>query len=286
MDNLLKDKVAVITGGAGGIGRATAEMFADQGARIVVLDKSRENLDRMSADFGEKGWSLTTVEGDAETTADLRKLMEQTDSAYGRLDVLVNNVGDFLGLVKPLEKMSDDDIDKLMSVNLRHIMIASREALPLMRRSGEGGSIIAISSVEGFRGMPNITPYGVAKAGVTGFAQSLALEVGQYGIRVNVIAPETTETEQVRPADIMTPEDYQRQKQWLPLGRFGQPRDTAGCALFLASDLSAWVTGSTIHCDGGALAAAGWYRTPEGHWTNTPLVEGSAIPNMVQDSDD
>lgn len=283
MKELLAGKVAVITGGAAGIGRAIAEAYAAQGAVVTVLDKNLEFLEAIKADFAAKGWPLTAVKGDVCVTEDIRALIQGVEHEHGRLDILVNNVGDFLGLVKPLEKMTDDDIDLLLSVNLRHVLIASREALPLMKASGEGGSIIAVSSVEGFRGMPNITPYGAAKAGITGFAQSLALEVGPYGIRVNVIAPETTETEQVRPQDLMTPEDYQRQQQWLPLGRFGQPKDMAGCALFLASELSAWVTGTTIHCDGGALAAAGWYRTPEGAWTNTPIIDRGAIPNMTQE---
>lgn len=278
MDGMLEGKVAVITGGAAGIGRAIAELFAQHGARVVVFDCNSEHLDAISQYFAGQGWPLLAIHGDVRVTDDVRALMHRVEQEHGRLDVLVNNVGDFLGLVKPLEQMSDDDIDSLLGINLRHVLIVSREALALMKAGGRGGSIIAISSVEGFRGMPNITPYGAAKAGVTGFAQSLALEAGPYGIRVNVIAPETTETEQVQPKALMTSEDYLHQTQWLPLGRLGQPRDTAGCALFLASDLSAWVTGSTIHCDGGALAAAGWYRTPGGHWTNTPIIDHGAIP--------
>lgn len=281
MNGLLEGKVAVITGGAAGIGRAIAQLFAEHGASVVVFDNNSEYLGRVSQHFTERGWPLLAIAGDVRVTDDVRALMRRVGEVHGRLDVLVNNVGDFLGLVKPLEQMSDGDIDDLLGINLRHVLIVSREALALMKAGGRGGSIIAISSVEGFRGMPNITPYGAAKAGITGFAQSLALETGPYGIRVNVIAPETTETEQVQPKAMMTPEDYRRQIQWLPLGRFGQPRDTAGCALFLASDLSSWVTGSTIHCDGGALAAAGWYRTPGGNWTNTPVIDHGAIPGAA-----
>ena len=122
-----------------------------------------------------------------------------------------------------------------------------------------------------------------AKAAVDSMTRSLALEWGELGIRVNAIAPETTETAHVTPAQWMSNEDYQRQSQWIPLGRFGQPEDSAGCALFLASNLSQWVTGTTIHCDGGALAAAGWYRNRKGQWTNTPIVDRGALDSLMPD---
>ena len=279
MANLLDNKVALITGGAAGIGKATALMFAEHGAQVVVLDNNRASLDQLQSEFAAANHSLLAIEGDALVTADIQRAMASVAEQFDKLDILVNNVGDFLGLVKPLEQMSDEEIDRLMSVNLRHPMICSREAIPLLKKAG-GGSIITVSSIEGFRGMPNITPYGAAKAGIEGFTKSLALEVARYGIRVNEIAPETTETDQVNPKAIMSDEDYQRAKQWIPLKRFGAPKDSAGCALFLASDLSSWVTGTTSHCEGGALAAAGWYTTPDCIWTNTPVIERGAIPGM------
>ncbi|HND14817.1 MAG TPA: SDR family oxidoreductase, partial [Pseudomonadales bacterium] len=106
---------------------------------------------------------------------------------------------------------------------------------------------------------------------------SLALLLGPEGIRVNTIAPETTETEQVKPSQYVKPELRDNLARWTPLGRFGEPRDMAGCAVFLASELSAWVTGTTVNADGGALAAGGFYRTPSGHWTNTPIVTGDGF---------
>jgi NAD(P)-dependent dehydrogenase (short-subunit alcohol dehydrogenase family) len=145
-----------------------------------------------------------------------------------------------------------------------------------MKKAGSG-SIISVSSIEGYRGLPNLVPYATFKLGIEGFTKSLALELGPSGIRVNAIAPETTETEQLKPSEWIPPQHRRRVKDWIPLGRFGVPQDVAGCAVFLATELSAWVTGSTIHCDGGALAAAGWYRTPEGQWTNTPVIEGSGL---------
>jgi len=115
------------------------------------------------------------------------------------------------------------------------------------------------------------------KAGVIGFTKSLAVELGPERIRVNAIAPETTETEQVKPSQFIKPEHRDHIDRWIPLGRFGEARDAAGAAVFLASELSSWITGTTIHLDGGALAAGGFYRTPEGHWTNVPVVTDNGL---------
>ena len=277
----MKDKIALITGGASGIGRAIAEAFARQGATLIVADKNKAHLGEVEAAFDGMGFELLAVHCDVTVSSDVASLMDRVTGQFGKLDVLVNNVGDFLGKIKPLERMSDDDIDSLFTVNLRHVMVCSRDAIPLLKKAGAGSSIISISSIEGYRGMPNITPYGAYKLGIEGFTKSLALELATDGIRVNAIAPETTETEQVCPQNWIAPEDYQRTHHWVPLGRFGQPSDIAGCALFLASDMAAWVTGTVTHCDGGALAAAGWYRTPTGEWTNTPIVDRSGIPSMI-----
>ncbi|MEP1471194.1 MAG: SDR family NAD(P)-dependent oxidoreductase [Halieaceae bacterium] len=282
MEEMLNGKTALVTGGAGGIGLATALLFAEQGARIVIADNNADAIasaaEKLPAEAGH-----SCQQCDVTDSAQVRKLFSHVDREYGALDILVNNVGDFLGLVKPLENMTDDDIDRLFSVNLRQVMICSREAIPLMRKATPGAAIISISSIEGYRGMPNITPYGAYKLGIEGFTKSLALELAPDRIRVNAIAPETTETEQVNPREWISEQDYNRPNHWVPLGRFGQPGDTAGCALFLASEMAAWVTGTVIHCDGGALAAAGWYQTPEGHWTNTPIVDRSGIPSLRVD---
>lgn len=291
MNGLLSNKVAAITGGGSGIGRAIAMAFAEQGAKIAVIDKNSEYLADLTKEFAAKAYDLLCVCGDVCSTADVKQFVESIDTKFGRLDTLVNNVGDFLGQIKPLAAMSDEDIDDLFAVNLRQVMIVSREAIPLMRKTAQrntessdvidGGSIISISSIEGYRGMPNITPYGAYKLGLEGFTKSLALELAPDRIRVNAIAPETTETNQVQPRQWISEEDYARPNHWVPLGRFGRPEDHAGCALFLASPLAQWVTGTVIHADGGALAAAGWYLTPHGAWTNTPIVDRSAIAGLM-----
>lgn len=267
-------KVVLVTGGGGGIGRGIAEAFARLGGRIVVAEVDRARAESVRGSLGSEALvSLTDVRDVAQVTA----LFGEVERRFGRLDVLVNNVGDFLGIVKPLEQYTDAEFDALYAVNLRQVFLVTRAALPLMKKAGPGGSIINISTIEAFRGIPMNVVYSAFKAGVSGFTRSLALDLGPAGIRVNEIAPETTESGQVRPSEWVPSKYKEHIPRWIPLGRFGQPADAAGCAIFLASDLAGWVTGTTIHLDGGSLAAGGWYRTPEGRWTNTPVVTGSGI---------
>ena len=273
----LEGKVAIVTGGGAGIGRAIVELFARCGATVFAADIDPESLADLERCAGEQKWAVHPVRCDVRVTTEVDALMKEVESRCGALDILVNNVGDILGIIKPLEHMTDEDIDAVYAVVLKHVLVCTRGAIPLLKQHGRGGSIISISSIEGYRGLPNLVPYAAFKLGIEGFTKSLALELGASGIRVNAIAPETTETKQIQPSQWIAPENQARVKDWIPLGRFGVPEDIAGCALFLASELSAWVTGTTIHCDGGALAAAGWVRTKEGKWTNTPLVSGSGI---------
>lgn len=267
-------KVVLVTGGGGGIGRGIAEAFDRCGAQVVVAEIDPVRADVTRTALGQASRVSVT---DVRDSAAVDALLQDVASGYGRLDVLVNNVGDFLGIVKPLEEYTDADFDALFAVNLRQVFQVTRSSLPLMKKTGSGGSVINVSSIEAFRGIPMNVVYSAFKAGITGFTKSLALELGPSGIRVNAIAPETTESEQVKPS-VWIPEQYHEHiARWIPLGRFGTPADAAGCALFLASELAGWITGTTMHLDGGALAAGGWYRTPQGGWTNVPVISGNGM---------
>ena len=262
-------KIVLVTGGGVGIGRATCEAFARAGATVVTIEKDAARAAAVRAALGD---GHAVVEGDVTVQVDVNSLASTIAGRFGGLDVLVNNVGDFLMIVKRFEDHTDEDIERLYATNLRQIFSVTRAMIPLIRRRGPGGSIISVSSIEGFRGIPFNSVYSAFKTGITGFTRSLALDLAPEGIRVNLIAPETTDTPQVPISQFVKPEYRDSIRQWIPLGRFGTPQDMAGGILFLASPLAAWMTGAALNVDGGALAAAGWYRTAEGKWTNVPVI--------------
>lgn len=269
-------KVVLVTGGGAGIGRATATAFADLGASVVALEVDPARSQELRTGLGDKGLVIT---GDATAAADVSALADVIGSRYGRLDALVNNVGHFVTRPTPFERLTEEQIDDIYRLNLKHIFVVSRVMLPLLRAAAGGASITNVSSIEGFRGIPQFAVYGAFKAAVTGFTMSLALELGPEGIRVNAVAPETTDSAQVPLDRMIHPSRRHNIPRWIPLGRFGTPQDIAGCVLFLASPLAAWVSGTVVHADGGALAAAGWYRDDRGVWTNMPVINGnSATP--------
>ncbi|MDH4869438.1 SDR family NAD(P)-dependent oxidoreductase [Pseudomonas sp. BN515] len=270
-------KTVLVTGGGVGIGRAMVEAFARAGARLAVAERDAERAAQVRDWLASCGGEALVVEADVTCKEQVAVLAERIEARFGGLDVLINNVGDSLMIAKPFDAYSDDDIDRLYAVNLGHVFRVTRTMLPLLRRQGAGGSIISLSSIEAFRGIPNCSVYAAFKAAIGGFTKSLALELGPVGIRVNQIAPESTETPQLPMSLMIAPEHGAQLPNWIPLGRFGQPEDMAGAALFLASPLSGWVTGTTLHVDGGALAAAGWYRDPKGTWTNVPVITGNGF---------
>ena len=262
-------KTALVTGGGVGIGRATCEAFAKAGATVVTIEKDADRAADVRAALGDKH---LVVEGDVTVQADVDALARTIADRFGGLDVLVNNVGDFLMIVKRFEDHTDEDIERLYATNMRQIFSVTRAMIPLIRKRGPGGSIISVSSIEGYRGIPFNSVYSAFKTGIVGFTKSLALDLAPEGIRVNLIAPETTDTPQVAISQYIKPEYKDAIKQWIPLGRFGTPEDMAGGILFLASPLASWMTGTALNIDGGALAASGWYRTAEGKWTNVPVI--------------
>lgn len=263
-------KVALITGGGAGIGKSIAQAFLALGAKVIAIEsdfsRAQGLIKELSSDL------LEVIEADVRDENAVASTIFQISKSAGKIDVLVNNVGDFLGKTGNFESFTALQWDELYQTNLRHVFVVTKAVLPLMRKAGAGASVINLSSIEGFRGMPHGAVYAAFKLAVVGFTKSLALELGRDGIRVNAIAPDTTETPQVAISTLIPEENKEHIARWWPLGRFGTPGDAAGCAVFLATDLSAWITGTTIHLDGGALAACGFYRAPDGTWTNKPVI--------------
>jgi 2-hydroxycyclohexanecarboxyl-CoA dehydrogenase len=265
---LLAGKVAVVTGGGGGIGRGIAEAFAAHGAHVVVAELDGERAAATVGVITSAGGSATAVVGDVTDPNHVRALASQA----GRVDVLVNNVGHYLYAGTDFVDSTPEQWEELHRINFGHILLVTFALLPGMIERDRGGSIINFSTVEAFRGKPQSVVYAAYKGAVTQFTKSLALEVGTYGIRVNAIAPDLTESLQVPYERWVKPDQHHLIPTWVPVGRFGTADDHAGVALFLASELGAFVTGTTIHADGGSLAAGGWFRTERGGWTNRPLA--------------
>ena len=266
----MNDRVAVVTGGGGGIGRGISTRFASEGARVVLAEVDATRASDTVAEIEAAGGRAMAAVVDVTLPDGAATAIETATRAFGRIDVLVNNVGHYGGARKAFHENTDDEWDELYRVNLGHVLRCSRAAVASMVERGGGGSIVSVSTVEAFRAIPTRAVYSAFKAAITGFTRSLAIEYARDGIRVNAIAPDVVETLQVPYSKWVRPEQEHLIPTWVPLGRFGAPADVADVALFLASDLSRFVTGTTVPVDGGTLAAGGWFPTEEGGWTNRP----------------
>jgi NAD(P)-dependent dehydrogenase (short-subunit alcohol dehydrogenase family) len=271
---LLADRVAVVTGGGGGIGAATARLFAQHGAHVAIADIDAERARQTAAEIGESGGSALAFVTDVRDADQVTGLARLVQERYGRVDVLVNNVGHWLRHPGDFVDTDPQLWDELYRINLHHVFLVTHAFLPPMidRRLG---AIINVSSVEGLRGYPEDPVYAAFKAAVIHFTRSLAVQVGRHGVRVNAIGPDVTESLQVPYSQWLSAEEQQQWPQWVPVGRMGLPEDQARVILFLASDLSAFVTGHTIPTDGGTGAAGGWFRSsrgPDREWTNRPVA--------------
>lgn len=274
MDGLLEGRVAVITGGAGSIGSATAQLFAEHGATVVIADIDEDRADSVAAAIRESGHEASSVVADVRHRRGVEALVQHTLGRHGTVDVLVNNAGHWVRQSRGLLDEDDEVWEDLYRVNLWHVIAVTQAFLPTMIDNGSG-SIINVSSVEGIRGYPPGPVYAAFKAGVIHFTKSLAVQVGNAGVRVNGVAPDVTDARQV-PYDRLVPEDQRHLwPLWVPVGRMGVGDDQAKVMLFLASDLSAFVTGHTIPTDGGTGSGGGWFRSERRAggtgWTNRPI---------------
>jgi len=248
----LEGKVAIITGGAGGIGRAAGAMFAAEGADVLLVDIGEEQLQEAVNSIGSNRVSYCVA--DVTQEADNVRMIETASERYGGVDVLLANAGTE-GDVLPITEYDPERFDQLMSVNVKGPWLGIRASIPAMAKRG-GGSIVITSSVAGLQGTPGIVPYGTSKHAVIGLARGAAKELAAQNIRVNTVNPSPVETQMMRRLESgMNPEAAEEVRENLrnqiPLQRYAEADDIAKVMLFLASDDAAFVTGSVYAADGG-----------------------------------
>jgi NAD(P)-dependent dehydrogenase (short-subunit alcohol dehydrogenase family) len=257
MKKPLADKVALITGGASGIGRATARLFAEAGAGVAIVDLDVAGGENVAREITGKGGRALFVPGDVSQSQDCQEAVDRTVTALGSLDILFNNAG-IIRRANVLE-ISEEDWDQVMAVNLKSVYLMSRFAIPVMLEAG-GGVIINTSSGWGLAGGRRAVSYCASKGAVVMLTKAMALDHGEQNIRVNCICPGDTDTPMLRneaeqlgePVDQFLDEAAQR-----PLPGVLNPEDIANAALYLASDASSSVTGISLIVDGGGLAGTG-----------------------------
>jgi 2-hydroxycyclohexanecarboxyl-CoA dehydrogenase len=266
---MLQGRVAVVTGGAGGIGAATCRILAEHGADVVVADIEAGRAVSVVQGVENTGRRAIAVTEDLTSVGAIERLHTRATEAFGHIDILVNGLGHHLGSSGPFEESTEEQWDAPYQTNLLHVLRACRAFAPAMCQAG-WGRIVNFSSVEGIRAMPHGAVYAAFKGAVDSFTQSLGVALAGRGVRVNCVAVDKVRSEQV--GWYQLPEEYERLAPvWIPAGRYGEPEDVAKVVLFLASDMSSWLVGRTIPADGGTLAAGGWYPTPT-RWTNSPLL--------------
>ena len=245
---LLENKIALVTGASRGIGREIAKKFAEQGASIAFTYLSSvEKGQALEAELAAYGVKVKGYRSDASDYAAAEQLVIDVVADFGTLDILINNAGITRDTL--LMRMSEDQWDEVMRVNLKSVFNLTKAATKPMMRA-KNGSIINITSVVGIRGNAGQANYAASKAGIIGFTKSIALELGSRNIRSNAVAPGFIETEMTDAIESKAVEDW---KQSIPMKRGGQPEEVADACLFLASDLSKYITGQVIQVDGGML---------------------------------
>jgi NAD(P)-dependent dehydrogenase (short-subunit alcohol dehydrogenase family) len=255
----LRGRVAAITGGALGIGRATARLFAAEGALVVLGDVQVDAAEGVAEEIVQRGGRALAVGVDVGDAAQVQAFVERTVDEFGRLDVMFANAG--IAHSAPFLEHAEAQWHRVLRVNLTGVFLCCQLAARQMVTQGGRGRIITTASINGFRGVENLVGYNVAKAGVIEMTKTMAVELAQHGITVNAIAPAQIDTRLTRG---FSDDAKARRAERIPMGRFGDVDEVAKAALFLASDDASFVTGHTLAVDGGYLAGGLWSRPSRG----------------------
>lgn len=259
----LDGKMALITGGGSGIGRATAILFASEGAKLSVVDLAEDNARAVAEEIGKSGGQAISLRADVSKAEDAEKMVAETVRHFGRLDILYNNAG--IGVARRTHLMSEEEWDRTIDIDLKGVFLGCKYALPELMK--HGGAILSTASVAGIEGIRQMAAYCAAKAGVIMLTKSLAMDYAEYGIRVNCVCPGTIVTPLSETAyDKMSEERGERARRMVAamhlLGRTGQPEEIANAALFLCSQDASFITGQAIVVDGGYTAGHRLVKLP------------------------
>jgi 3-oxoacyl-[acyl-carrier protein] reductase len=247
----LKDKVAIVTGAGSGFGEGIAKRFAEEGARVLVNDIVAAAAARVAAQIRAAGGEAEPVVADVSKDAEVAAMVQAAFSAFGRLDIVVNNAGT-THRNRPMLEVGEEEFDRIYGVNVKSLFLTAKHAVPHFRKQG-GGCFVNIASTAGVRPRPGLTWYNGSKGAAIVTSRSMAAELGPDGIRVNVINPVIGETGLLEMFMGVpdTPENRKKFVATIPMGRMSRPLDIANAALFLASDEAAFVTGACLEVDGG-----------------------------------
>ncbi|MGX7594391.1 SDR family NAD(P)-dependent oxidoreductase [Planococcus plakortidis] len=245
----LKGKVAVITGGAGVIGKVTAERFLKEGAKVVLVDISEQALQETKQELGSE---VEIVQADVSKEADVKNYVDKTVEAFGKIDVFFNNAG-IEGRVAPLIEQTVEDFDQVIDINVRGVFLGMKHVLPVMYKQGSG-SVINMSSVSGLSGSPNVSPYITSKHAVVGLTKAAAYESARHQVRVNSVHPSPVNSRMMRSLEEGLGTTEKTLSKTIPLGRYAESEDISNLVLFLASDESSFISGTQYRVDGGMAA--------------------------------